>query len=181
MRRLERKMEQIYEEVFYIALSRLHDIDTAHDITQNVMERILLHIEQLRSDVAFKQWALKITRNEINLYFRSIKRYRERVVSFEEHSLESIESQMTIQKRTEDDIAQALVTEEDKATLMKALNLLDEKYRRVIHLNVFCEYSLVEVSEILQININTARSHYIRGIAKLREIFERIEKGENYE
>ena len=74
MRRLERKMEQIYEEGFYIALSRLHDIDTAHDITQNVMERILLHIEQLRSDVTFKQWALKITCNEINLYFRSIKR-----------------------------------------------------------------------------------------------------------
>lgn len=179
MKHLERKMEQIYEDVFYVTLSNVHDSDTAQDITHNVMERILLHAEQLRSDETFKQWALKITRNEINLYFRSIKRYHERVVPFEGHCLESIESQAAIQKSVERDIAQALVTEEDKATLMKALKLLDEKYRRVVHLNVFCEYSLVEVSEILQLNVNTVRSHYIRGIAKLREIFEKLEKGEN--
>lgn len=181
MRHLERKMEQIQEDVFYVALSRLHDTDAAHDITQNVMERILFHIEQLHSGAKFKRWVLKITRNEINLYFRSIRRYREREISFEECSLESIESQAAIQQRAEDDLAQALVTEEDKATLMKAFNLLDEKYRSVIHLNVFCEYSLVEVSEILQINVNTVRSRYIRGVAKLREIFEKIEKGKNHE
>lgn len=177
MKHLERKMEQIYTDVFYVALASLQDSDAAHDITQNVMERILLHAEELRSDTAFKRWALKITRNEINMYYRHIIRYRERFVSIEEDSLESMEAQMAVQRNMEHDFVQALITEEDKLNVMKALDLLDEKYRRVIHLNVFCEYSLVEISELLQINVNTVRSHYIRGIAKLKEIFEKIERG----
>lgn len=177
MNHLEEKLEEIYEEVFHAAVLRLHDEDAAYDITQNVMELVLARAGQLRSIASFKQWALKITRNETNLYFRSLKRYNERFVSIGDEQLESMESQAAVQESLEADFLQKLITEEDKRIVMKALRQLDEKYRQVIHLHIFAEYNFIEISEALRINVNTVRSRYIRGIKKLKEIFERLEKG----
>ena len=61
---------------------------------------------------------------------------------------------------------------------MIALERIDRKYRNVIQLNVICEYNLIETAEILNINVNTARTWSARGLVKLREEFEKLDLGE---
>ena len=54
----------------------------------------------------------------------------------------------------------------------------ESSYQEVIRLNVICEYNLIETAEILNVNVNTVRTWSARGLVKLREEFERLDRGE---
>lgn len=178
MKHLDKKIEGIYQDVFYFVLSKLYDEDLAYDITHNVMESILLHIGQLKREESFQSWVLAIAKNEIKRYFKSLQLYKERFVSMNEDSSDTIELQIIKEEEDTVDLLKRLITQEEKRTLTAALLSLDEKYRSVIYLRVFCKYSFAEIAEILNINASTIRSRYGRGLSKLKEAFERLEKGD---
>lgn len=177
MKHLDKKIESIYKDVFYFVLSKLYDEDLAYDITHNVMESILLHNRQLKREEAFQSWVYTIATNEIKQYFKSLQLYNERFVSMSEESSDVMELQLIKEEENTVDLLKRLITQEEKRTLTAALLNLDEKYQIVIYLRIFCEYSFAEIAEILNINASTVRSRYGRGLSKLKEAFERLEKG----
>lgn len=178
MKHLDKKIETIYKDVFYFVLSKLYDEDLAYDITHNVMESILLHNSQLKKKAAFKSWVYTIATNEIKRYYKSLQLYNERFVSMNEDSSDVMELQLIKEEEDMVDLSKRLITQEEKRTLTAALLSLNEKYRIVIYLRVFCEYNLADIAEILNINASTVRSRYGRGLLKLKEAFERLEKGD---
>lgn len=178
MKHLNKKIEGIYQDVYYFVLSKLYDEDLAYDITHNVMESILLHIGQLKKEESFHSWALTIAKNEIKRYFKSLQLYKARFVSMNEDSSGVSELQIKKEEKDTADLLTRLITQEEKKMLIAALVSLDKKYQTVIYLRMFCEYNLTEISEILNINASTVRSRYGRGLSKLKEAFERLEKGD---
>lgn len=178
MKHLDKKIDSIYKDVFYFVLSKLYDEDLAYDITHNVMESILIHNSQLKKEEAFQSWVYTIATNEIKRYFKSLQLYKERFVSMNEDSSDTIELQIIKEEEDTVDLLKRLITQEEKRTLTAALSSLNEKYRIVIYLRVFCEYNLADIAEILNINASTVRSRYGRGLSKLKEAFERLEKGD---
>ena len=178
MKHLDKKIESIYQDVFYFVLSKLYDEDLTYDITHNVMESVLLHIGQLKREESFKSWVLAIAKNEIKRYFKRLQRYKERFVSMSEDSSNVFELQLIKEEKDTVDLLKRLITQEEKSMVAAALLSLDEKYRSVLYLRVFCEYSFAEIAEILNINESTARSRYGRGLSKLKEAFECLEKGD---
>ena len=95
-----------------------------------------------------------------------------------EDSSNVFELQLIKEEKDTVDLLKRLITQEEKSMVAAALLSLDEKYRSVLYLRVFCEYSFAEIAEILNINESTARSRYGRGLSKLKEAFECLEKGD---
>lgn len=177
MKDFEKHLKEVYKDVFYFVMSRIHDEEKAKDITQSVMESVCKKIGTLRREDSFKSWVMRITRNKINEYYRKERRYKEK---YDDRVSKDIELEGDPSLDVEDikaDILQKLIDDEDMINIMVALENLEEKYQDVIRLNIICEYSLIETAEILGKNVNTVRTWSARGLLKLKEEFEKISGG----
>ena len=178
MKKFERKLIDIYDDVFNFTVSRVKNVDQAEDITQSVMETAIAKIKTLRKEEAFKPWVMQIAANKINAYYNGIRRYN--TVFTDTKIIQNDDAEIT-DIDIEDiktDILQRLVNEEDQINIMRALDNIEKKYQEVIRLNIICEFNLIQTSEILNINVNTARTWSARGLLKLRDEFERLDKGD---
>lgn len=178
MRKLEKDLTKLYNDVFYFTISRVNDVEQARDITQSVMETVISKRSTLRKKESFKSWVMQITRNRINAYYNGIRRYNNMFMTSKTIQCEGVEIMDIDIEDIKSDILQKLIDEEDKTNIMKALDRIDKKYQEVIRLNVICEYNLIETAEILNVNVNTVRTWSARGLVKLREEFERLDRGE---
>ena len=57
----------------------------------------------------------------------------------------------------------------DAARLREELEALPTRQREVLHLVFYGELSIREASEVMKVSLGTARTHYERGKARLRE------------
>lgn len=178
MKKQEKDLAKLYNDVFYFTVSRVNDVEQAGDITQSVMETVISKRNTLRKKESFKSWVMQITRNKINAYYNGIRRYNSMFISAKIIPCDGTEITDVDIEDIKSDILQKLIDEEEEINIMKALECIDKKYREVIRLNVICEYNLVETAEILNVNVNTVRTWSARGLIKLREEFERLEQGE---
>lgn len=74
------------------------------------------------------------------------------------------------------DILEHLIDGESKDNAIKAMFRLDSKYQEVILYHVICEWPLIKIAEKRNMNYNTVRIRYTRGIKKLKELFLEIEE-----
>lgn len=66
--------------------------------------------------------------------------------------------------------ADAIVRDEESRALLAALDRLPRRQREVLHLVFYQDLSIGAASEVLGISIGSARVHYERGKARLREL-----------
>ena len=66
-----------------------------------------------------------------------------------------------------------LQLDNDTEILVKALRKISLKYREVLVLYYYQEYSTKEISDILQLSVNTVKSRLQRGREKLAKILEK--------
>ncbi len=170
------KIAKLHSDVFYFALSRVDDYQEAEDIAQTVMEKALNKAHTLRNEAKLKSWVMKIASNEINTYFRKVKKINSILFNIDEMlgSAENIDSQIV---DLEKDILQNMTQKCDKANICKAMDNLDDKYQIVLQLCIVCEYDFLQVSRILNVNINSVKTKYYRGLKILKKEFLRIETG----
>jgi RNA polymerase sigma factor (sigma-70 family) len=64
----------------------------------------------------------------------------------------------------------SIVREETSRQLVTALTQLPARQREVLHLVFYNELTIAEAAKVLGISLGTARVHYERGKARLREI-----------
>lgn len=180
MKKLEKKLQQIYQDVFLFVQSRVGDKDQSLDITHSVMETIIKKRSSLRSDKTFKSWAMQIAANKVNDYYRSVQKFSMLHVTLGVSQESDNDSAIDI-NNIEDvkaNILDRMIEEQDKYNIICALQRLEQKLQVVIRLHVICGYTLREVAEILHKNQNTIRTWYARGIVQLKEEFEKLD-GEN--
>lgn len=176
MKILEKDLEQIYRDVFYFTVSRIHDKEKAGDITQSVMESVCRNIGKLRKREALRAWVMQIARNRINDHYKELRKSGSRQYSPSAEYSDDMQEIADVED-IKADILQKLVHEEDMINIMAALERLEKKYQDVIRLNIICEYDLIETAELMDQNVNTVRTWSARGLVKLREEFEKIESG----
>lgn len=69
-----------------------------------------------------------------------------------------------------------LERQETAQLAMEVYEKLDEKYKAVIRLHIFNEYSFADISRLYDVNVNTVRTQYGRAIRKMNEELEKAEK-----
>ena len=64
----------------------------------------------------------------------------------------------------------ALIVDESNASLIAALSKLSGRQREVLHLVFYQDLTIAEAATVLGVTLGSARVHYERGKARLREL-----------
>lgn len=141
--------ETYIDTVYRVALSNCKNSADAQDVVQNTFVKLLKSDIDFKDDEHIKRWLIKVTVNECRSMWRSF--WRRNVDYIEE-----------IVKEPEFDT-------EEKSELYYAVMELPQKYRSVVHLYYYEDYSVKEISEILDIKETTIQTRLMRARKMLKQ------------
>ena len=140
------------------------DREIAKDIVQDSWSTILGKIAELKDTNSFGSWALTIvTRKAIN-HLRKQKKEMEHLNAYKMNAIHS-------DKESNDQNQDVILV------LKKAIKKLPYNQQLVLNLFYIEEYSIKEISEIIQISVGTVKSRLFNAREKLKLIL----KNRNYE
>lgn len=153
---VEEALDRFGDDILRLAYSYMKSREDAEDIVQDVLIRFMQSAKTFSSEEHVKAWLFRVAINLCKDKLKSASRQRE-VALPEGYEVEAASS-----------------TNEDESEIIQLIWTLAEKYRSVIHLYYFEEYSTAEIAEILQKKESTVRSLLKRG----REKLEKMMKGD---
>lgn len=151
------------EAMFTISCRYLSNVDEAKDAMQEGFLKAFLKLENYDFSSSFGAWLKRII---INQCIDTLKKKKLETISFEKNHFEIVEDDSW-----EFEVA---ITRE---MILRAIEMLSDKYKLVVKLYLLEGYSHSEISKILVIPIKTSRTHLRRGKLQLQELL----KKERYE
>lgn len=150
----EKEFEQYYnlysQELFGIAYSYTRNKSDSEDIIQNVFVKMIISKKKFKSDKDLKYWLIRLTMNEsIDLLRKERK----------ENELNEPEMVYTLPDNNTSEYPD----------LLYYISKLEDKYRRVIILYYYNNYSNKEIAELLGIKEDNVRKLLERGRNLLKE------------
>lgn len=133
------------------------DTHAADDVVQESFISLYKTIDRVDTTRPFSTYVFSIARNQAISYLRS----RKKQVPLEDIVLADDDGLMY------EDIMAA----EREHIVTRALDRLEEKYRKVIRLYYFDDLSYEEIGRKMRLPVNTVRTHLFRAKRSLRKIF----------
>ncbi|MFK7970725.1 MAG: RNA polymerase sigma factor [Bacteroidia bacterium] len=155
------KLESKYRKsVYYMLLKMVKNTDDAEDLTQEAFAKSFISIEKFDSKYAFSTWLFRIaTNNAIDF----IRKKRVKTISIDNPIEGDDGSKMRLDvKDHRPDPNAAMLKDQRKQYLAKAIDRLPEKYRTLVDLRYFRELSYQEVADELQIPLGTVKAQLFR-------------------
>ena len=143
------------EKAFYI----LKDADAAKDITQDCWDIIIDKIGHLKNPESFGSWGMRI------VYTKSLDSIKAK--NRKRKALEHYKYEQNILDIKEDD------KEQLKNKLLQTVKKLPKNQQVIIKLFYVEDYSLKEISDILNISVGTTKSRLFHAREKLKSILKR--------
>ncbi len=153
-------LQKVERPLYNTALYYMKNEHDARDIAQEAMIRIYTKLDTFKEQAQFKTWAQRITINLCKDKFCSTKE----ATSIDAHEMD-IESSDDL----EHEITNKLVAED----LIELINALPETMRDVMIMRYVQEFSYNEISDALEIPLNTVKSHLFRGRERIYEEYYR--------
>ncbi len=147
--------------VYRLAYIQTKSKEQADDIYQDVFLKLLQQKTKIENNEHLKAWLIKTTLNCCKDYWKSAW-FRKRV-SFDDVPEQTAE----------------IPANESSMHLTNCVKKLPAKYREIIHLYYYEEYSQKEIASILDISENTVATRMVRGRKLLKKYLD--EEGTNYE
>ncbi len=155
-------MEQIYEQYFETVNKYLfcltHNNDISEELTQETFYKAVKKINTFKGECKMSVWLCQIAKN---LWYDQCRKNK-KMNNILEKDLFNIEDLNTIDNE--------VVLNDEKMTLYKKMQSLDEKTREVIYLRITGELSFKEIAIILNKTENWARVTFYRGKNQLKEV-----------
>lgn len=145
-----RLVEKYYEDIKRVAFAGCKDMYDAEDITQTAFMKLLNTSESFEEDENIKKWLIRVAVNEYKSLWRSP--WKSKVDYY-------------IPERK----AAGSGKNEECAMVADTVLKLKTKYREVIHLYYYEEYSAKEIGEMLGISENTVFKRLQRARENLKE------------
>lgn len=136
--------------LFRIALNACGNKEDAEDVLQNTFLKLLQYKKQFDSEEHKKRWLIRVVINECHSMFRSPWKKKRQ-------SLETIQWMIAEQQ-------------EELSDLFYMVMELPEKYRVVVDLYYYEDYSVKEISDILQIKESTTQTRLMRARQRLKNM-----------
>ena len=146
----ERLVEKYLDCIYRVALNCCKNSTDAEDIVQNTFIKLLESGECFEGDERVKYWMIRVAINESNSLWRSP--WKKRMTSLEQVSQEPV------------------FTTPEKSNLYYALKELPIKYRQIVHLYYFEDYSVREIAGIVNLSETAVQTRLLRARQKLKEI-----------
>ena len=146
---VERALDLFGNDILRLAYSYLKSREDAEDIVQEVLIRFMQSAKVFQEEEHVKAWLLRVASNLCKDRLKSASRQRE--VAIPEGY----------------DVADEKEEPQEENEIVQSVMALPDKYRSVIHLYYFEEYSVKEIADILEKKETTIRSLLNRGREKL--------------
>ncbi len=153
MRQLERIIDEHQQQLFSFAFFRVGSYDVAQDIVQDVFIKFYENSRHLSAANNVKAYLLKTISNACTDYLRKNGK-------FQFVAIEHVEKELT-DENEEHCISEFLRIDE-------ILDNLPAEQAEILRLKFVDSLNFVEISELLDANVNTVKSRYKYAIEKLR-------------
>lgn len=139
------------EKLYKIAYTYVKNEQDTLDIIQETICKAYVSLDTLKKAKYFNTWLVKIL---INISITTLNKNK-KVVYLEEKEVEYDDSTIS--------------NCDDRLDLISELDKLDLKYKNVIVLKYFEDFTIKEIANVLDIPIGTARTNLYRGLEILRK------------
>lgn len=153
----DRAIELYADTVRKICMLHLKSYADTEDIFQTVFLKYVLYLGSFENSEHEKAWIIRVTINACKDYLKSF--FRSHMVPLEEAA--EVAGEMP----------------EDRSEVLEAVLSLPKKYKDVVYLFYYEDYTAVEISDILGRNVNTVYTLLARAKVMLREML----GGEDFE
>lgn len=157
--------------VYSIAMSVLKNPEDAADLTQDAFIRLYRALPQYNGESRFTTWLYRLV---VNLGRDELRRRGRQVqIVLPSSSEDEIDPMLGVADDDRwSDPAQALDSRELRDQVRQALGQLEEHYRLVLTLYYFDDMKYADIAEVLDMPLNTVKSHIRRGKERLAALLE---------
>lgn len=164
------RFEAIYlnhrNSMFSVALSILHNQQDAEDAIHNVFlsvaEHFTLFSQKAKTDVDIKNYLLIAVKN------KAIDQLRER--GWQRDLKEAMEGKMRLDADLK--FEKTIETADDYQKVVSAIQLLHDRYKQVLYLNLVMEFDAREIAKLTKMKPDTVRKQIYRGKKQLLKILQ---------
>jgi len=153
-------MNHYKDSLYFMMLKMTNDTDDADDLTIEAFGKAFKNLKQYTPDYAFSTWLFKIATNNCIDFIRKKKK---NTFSIDKaiNADDSIEMSHNLPSNTLD--PEEKFIEKQKIKLMRdVVEKLKPRYRRLVELRYFKEYSYEEISEELELPLGTVKAQLFR-------------------
>ncbi|MEK4699433.1 sigma-70 family RNA polymerase sigma factor [Solibacillus sp. FSL R7-0668] len=145
-------MEPIHADLYRMAFVYVQNETDAVDILQQAIIQAFERIESLKEPSYFKTWMIRIVINCSKTYLSKMKKLEIT------DPLELVDVQSVSHTYMEEEM-----------DLWAALQSLEEKYKTVLLLRFYQDYTVPEVAAILEMPLGTVKTNIRRGLMQLKQ------------
>ncbi len=160
-------MNRYRDSIYYMLLKMVNNTSDAEDLTIEAFGKAFHNLESYTPDFAFSTWLFKIATNNCIDFIRK-KQSSPSTIDQLQDDLESITK--NIQSDLPDP-EESLINDQKIAVLRSIVNQLKPRYRQLIELRYYKEYSYEEIASELNLPIGTVKAQLYRAKSLLYNIF----------
>ncbi|HEC41787.1 MAG TPA: sigma-70 family RNA polymerase sigma factor [Bacteroides sp.] len=146
------------DAIYFMLLKMVNNPSDAEDLTIEAFGKAFKNISQYTPNFAFSTWLFKIATNNCIDF---IRKKRAATISLDQGSDDQPTASVTIQSDTPDPEA-SLINDQKIKLLREVVSNLKPRYRTLVELRYFKEYSYEEISEELELPIGTVKAQLFR-------------------
>ena len=159
-------MERYRDAIYYMLLKMVNNASDAEDLTIEAFGKAFKNIRQYTANFAFSTWLFKIASNNAIDFMRKKKLNN---VSIDEtlRDTDSIPVNIRSEQPTPEE---SLISEQKIAMLRSIVARLKPRYRKLVELRYFYEYSYEEISAEMGLPIGTVKAQLFRARELLQNV-----------
>ena len=160
------------DSIYYMLLKMVNNSSDAEDLTIEAFGKAFRNIDSYTPNFAFSTWLFKIATNNCIDFIRK----KQSSPSIIDHGQMDDMDNYTINIQSDTpDPEEALIIRQRVANLRDVVSQLKPRYRNLIELRYFKEYSYEEISDELSLPIGTVKAQLFRAKTLLYNILNKTE------
>ena len=153
-------MTRYKDAIYFMLLKMINNKTDAEDLTIEAFGKAFKNLSQYSPHYAFSTWLFKIASNNCIDYLR---KKRSNVISIDRNFVDEKDTEPQVQLRDETPDPEENLIRSQKAVLVRTIvQKLKPRYRTLIELRYFKEYSYEEISEELGLPLGTVKAQLFR-------------------
>jgi RNA polymerase sigma factor (sigma-70 family) len=155
------------DSIYYMLLKMVNNSSDAEDLTIEAFGKAFRNLDSFTPDFAFSTWLFKIATNNCIDFIR-----KKQVSPAPIDQLQDDLDNLTVNIQSDlPDPEETLINDQKIAVLRDIVNQLKPRYRNLIELRYYKEYSYEEIASELKLPIGTVKAQLYRAKSLLYNIF----------
>ncbi|MCC6385534.1 MAG: sigma-70 family RNA polymerase sigma factor [Bacteroidia bacterium] len=153
-------MDRYRDSIYFMLLKMVNNRDDADDLTIEAFGKAFKKLRQYTPDFAFSTWLFKIATNNCIDFIRKKKKM---IMTYDRTITTNDGSEIIIEVRSERMTPEEELIREQKIKIMReVVEQLKPRYRQLVELRYFKEYSYEEIAEIMKLPLGTVKAQLFR-------------------